>query len=100
MGAGNDTQVLAKMAELLGWDITVVDGRPTHAKPERFVSSCQVLVSKPEAILENLIIDDQTAFVLVTHNYNYDLAVLKCLLNYQEIPYVGILGPKKIYSNA
>lgn len=95
VGAGNDTQVLAQMAQLLGWNITVVDGRPTHAKAERFVSSCQILVSKPEAILENLIIDDQTAFVLVTHNYNYDLSVLKCLLDEEEVPYIGILGPKK-----
>ncbi|MEP5611152.1 MAG: XdhC/CoxI family protein [Cyclobacteriaceae bacterium] len=95
VGAGNDVQGLAKMAETLGWNIYVVDGRPTHAKEERFVPSCQVIVSKPEVILENITIDDQTAFVLLTHNYNYDLAVLKCLLDYNEVPYIGILGPKK-----
>jgi len=95
VGAGNDVQGLAKMAETLGWNIFVVDGRPTHAKQERFVPSCQVVVSKPETILENIPIDDQTAFVLLTHNYNYDLAVLKCLLDYKEVPYIGILGPKK-----
>ncbi len=95
VGAGNDVQGLAKMAETLGWNIYVVDGRPTHAKKERFVSSCQVIVSKPEAVLENIPIDEQTAFVLLTHNYNYDLAVLKCLLDYEQIPYIGILGPRK-----
>lgn len=98
VGAGNDTQILAQMAQLLGWDITVVDGRPTHAKPERFVSSCQVLVTKPEAILENLSIDKQTAFLLMTHNYQYDLAVLKCLITNEEIPYIGILGPQKKFA--
>lgn len=98
VGAGNDTQVLAQMAELLGWSITVVDGRPTHARSDRFVSSCQVLVAKPEELLENVMIDEQTAFVLVTHNYNYDLAVLKSLLSYSEIPYIGILGPKKKFT--
>lgn len=95
VGAGNDVQGLAKMAETLGWNIYVVDGRPTHAKQDRFAPSCQVIVAKPEAILENIPIDDQTAFVLLTHNYNYDLAVLKCLLDYYEVPYIGILGPKK-----
>ncbi len=95
VGAGNDVQGLAKMAETLGWNIYVVDGRPTHAKKERFVSSCQVIVSKPESVLENIPIDDQTAFVLLTHNYNYDLAVLQCLLDRDQIPYIGILGPKK-----
>lgn len=98
VGAGNDVQGLAQMAETLGWNIYVVDGRPTHAKKERFVSSCQVIVSKPEAILENIPIDNQTAFVLLTHNYNYDLAVLRCLLQYPEIPYIGILGPKKKFN--
>ncbi len=98
VGAGNDVQGLAQIAETLGWNIYVVDGRPTHAKKERFVSSCQVIVSKPEEALQHIPIDDQTAFVLLTHNYNYDLAVLKCLLDHEQIPYIGILGPKKKFN--
>jgi xanthine/CO dehydrogenase XdhC/CoxF family maturation factor len=98
VGAGNDTQGLAQMAETLGWKIFVVDGRPTHAKNDRFVSSCQVIVSKPENVLENVSVDDHTVFVLLTHNYQYDLAVLQVLLGYNEIPYIGILGPKKKFN--
>lgn len=95
VGAGNDTQGLAQMAETLGWNIYVVDGRPTHAKDSRFVSSCQIIVSKPESALDKISIDPQTVFVLMTHNYNYDLAVLKRLLQDDQTPYIGILGPKK-----
>ncbi len=94
VGAGNDAQLLAQMADILGWDVTVTDGRDTHANKERF-SACSVLVSRPEQVLENLETNDQTAFVLMTHNYNYDLAVLKTLLEINDIPYIGILGPKK-----
>lgn len=97
VGAGNDAQILAKMADMLGWEIIVTDGRPSHANEERFASSCQVIVSKPEQVLENVKLSDQTAFVLMTHNYNYDLAVLKILLAQKEIPYIGILGPRKKY---
>lgn len=97
VGAGNDAQVLSEMAELLGWNVTITDGRPTHANPDRFSSSCQVIVSKPERILEHVTIDEQTVFVLLTHNYNYDLDVLKLLLDKPEIPYIGILGPNKKY---
>lgn len=97
VGAGNDAQILAQMAELLGWEIVVTDGRPTHANSERFVSSCQVIVSKPEKVLEKVEIDDRTAFVLMTHNYNYDLAVLKLLIDQDALKYVGVLGPKKKY---
>lgn len=98
VGAGNDAQVLSQMAALLGWKITITDGRPTHANTTRFVSSCQIIVSKPESILDNLQPDNRTAFVLMTHNYHYDLAVLKLLLPKMEIPYIGVLGPKVKFS--
>jgi xanthine dehydrogenase accessory factor len=94
VGAGNDSQVLSKMAEVLGWNIIVADGRSTHANKQRF-NSCQVIVTNPEEILENIRINETTAFVLMSHNYNYDLAVLKLLLNVEKIPYIGILGPNK-----
>lgn len=97
VGAGNDAQILALQAELLGWKVTVTDGRPTHANKDRFASSCQVIVSKPEETLENIEIDERSCFVLMSHNYNYDLAVLKLLLSEDKIPYIGILGPLKKY---
>ncbi len=97
VGAGNDAQILAQMAGSLGWKIVITDGRPTHASSDRFESSCQVIVSKPEEILNEVEIADQTVFVLMTHNYRYDLAVLKILFDKSEIPYIGILGPKKKY---
>ena len=97
VGAGNDAQVLAQMAEVLGWNIIITDGRPTHANLDRFSSSCQVIVAHPESILDEVDVTDRTAFVLMTHNYRYDLAVLKGLLDQPQVPYIGILGPKKKY---
>jgi len=97
VGAGNDAQILSQQAELLGWDVIITDGRSTHANKERFASSCQVIVSKPEQTLENIDIDHRSCFVLLSHNYNYDLAVLKLLLAEDKIPYIGILGPFKKY---
>lgn len=94
VGAGNDAIPLMQMGDVLGWDVRVVDGRNTHARPERFASACQVLVSKPEKVLEHIPIDDQTVFVLMTHNYNYDLAMLRSLLD-KKVRYIGMLGPKK-----
>lgn len=94
VGAGNDAIPMTQIAEVLGWDVRVVDGRGTYAKPERFVSACQVLVSKPEKVLEQIPFDPQTVFVMMTHNYNYDLALLKALLQ-RKVMYIGMLGPKK-----
>lgn len=97
VGAGNDAQILAQQAELLGWKVIVTDGRPTHANKSRFLGSCQVIVTKPEATLENVRLDERTCFVLMSHNYNYDLSVLKLLLGKPELSYIGILGPLKKY---
>jgi xanthine/CO dehydrogenase XdhC/CoxF family maturation factor len=94
VGAGNDAIPMMQIADTLGWNVRVVDGRNTHAKPERFVSACQVLVSKPEQVLEQIPMDERTVFVMMTHNYNYDLAMLKALLH-SNTPYIGMLGPKK-----
>ena len=94
IGAGNDVIPVVDMADILGWETTVVDGRANYAKKERFISACQVLVSKPEQVLEQIEIDEHTVFVLMTHNYNYDMAMLKRLLQ-KNISYIGMLGPKK-----
>jgi xanthine dehydrogenase accessory factor len=94
IGAGNDVVPVVNMADILGWETTVVDGRANYAKQERFVSACQVLVAKPENVLEQITIDEHTVFLLMTHNYNYDMAMLRQLLG-KTVTYIGMLGPKK-----
>ena len=94
IGAGNDVIPLVDMADILGWETTVIDGRASYAKKERFASACQVLVSKPEQVLDQVEIDERTVFLLMTHNYNYDKAMLKQLLQ-KNVMYIGMLGPKK-----
>ncbi len=93
-GAGNDVQPLVEMTSLLGWQTIVVDGRGTHATPARFPKADKVLVAKPADVLSQISTDKQTVFLLLTHNYNYDLALLKALLD-KDCAYIGILGPKK-----
>ena len=85
---------MMQIASILGWEVKIVDGRNTHAKADRFISACQILVSKPAAVLEQIKIDSKTCFVLMTHNYNYDLQMMHALIE-TEINYIGLLGPKK-----
>jgi xanthine dehydrogenase accessory factor len=92
-GAGNDVQPLVKMADLLGWEVTLGDGRSTHSIAKRFPEAKKVLVAKPEQLVESIVIDSYTYFVLMTHNYKYDLEVLQLLLK-RGCGYIGILGPK------
>jgi xanthine dehydrogenase accessory factor len=94
LGAGNDVIPLVDMAGTMGWQTTVIDGRPHYSSGEKFISSCQVRTTKPEHLLQQISIDDQTAFVLMTHNYNYDMSMLRVLLK-ENVSYIGMLGPKK-----
>jgi xanthine dehydrogenase accessory factor len=93
-GAGNDVRPLVDMAAILGWETIVADGRKTHATRNRFTHAKEVLVIKPAELLQRIAADPFTVFALMTHNYNYDLEVLKGLLK-QSPAYLGILGPKK-----
>jgi xanthine dehydrogenase accessory factor len=94
IGAGNDAIPVAQMANLMGWQVTVADGRPAYATAARFPTANQVLVTKPDQVIEQITIDAQTVFVLMTHNYNYDLKVLRQLIT-QRVTYIGMLGPRK-----
>jgi len=93
-GAGNDAIPLVQFANVLGWQVTLVDGRANYAVPQRFPSVNKILIAKPEQVLPQLYFDDRTVVVLMTHNYNYDMAMLQQLLPLQ-LPYVASLGPKK-----
>jgi xanthine/CO dehydrogenase XdhC/CoxF family maturation factor len=94
VGAGNDAQPLMSMAYLLGWNIVVIDGRPAYITTQRFAKAGKTALSKSTEILQAFVVDEQTAVVLMTHNYNYDIEALEQLL-YTDCNYVGVLGPKK-----
>lgn len=94
VGAGNDAIPLTAMANMLGWETIVADGRDTHATRQRFPNAKEVIVAKPEALESSIQLDEHCCVLLMTHNYNYDLAVLRWLLQ-KNCFYIGTLGPKK-----
>lgn len=93
-GAGNDVQPLIELTDILGWESVVADGRPAQATVQRFPKATKVMVAKAQEVLSKISFDEQTAFLLMTHNYNYDLAMLGELIT-KEVSYIGILGARK-----
>ena len=94
VGAGNDAQPIAELTYLLGWDVVLVDGRPAYATSNRFPKVGRICMVKPAEVLSAVDIDEQTAVVLMTHNYNYDMAALEQLIA-TNCRFIGLLGPKK-----
>lgn len=93
-GAGNDVVPLVEMASILGWKCTVIHGKTNNQGEQKLNGSCRVMVSKADVILNELPIDDRTVFLLMSHNYIYDMNVLMELMK-RKVFYVGMLGPKK-----
>jgi xanthine/CO dehydrogenase XdhC/CoxF family maturation factor len=95
VGAGNDAEPVVSMASILGWQVTLIaDGRDKNTKAGRFAGTCQLMVSKPEDVLKNITLDHNTFFLVMTHNFNYDKAMLRELLP-KKVRYIGVLGPAK-----
>lgn len=94
VGAGNDAIPVVQMASILGWDTTLIDGRSNYARPERFPLANRMILAKPGNALDSILIDEQTVFILMTHNYIYDKVVLTQLLQ-RNVVYAGMLGPRK-----
>lgn len=92
-GAGNDAQPLVEMAARLGWRAMITDGRPGLAVSHRFPDSETVQVVRLDDLHQH--INQRGYAVLMSHNYYYDLAVLRQLAKHAEVSYIGILGPRK-----
>ncbi|QDK83553.1 XdhC family protein [Spirosoma sp. KCTC 42546] len=93
-GAGYDVIPVAKLARELGWQVTVTDDCIAHLSPKRFPVATCVLYAGREVVIDQLTITNRTAAVLMSHNFNYDKAVLEKLLT-TDVPYIGMLGPRK-----
>jgi xanthine dehydrogenase accessory factor len=93
-GAGNDAVPMIDLAINLGWEVVLADGRPAYATKQRFPKAKRIIVCKGPDVSRQVSVDEQTVFLLMTHNYNYDLDVLRTIIRL-DLPYIGVLGPKK-----
>jgi xanthine dehydrogenase accessory factor len=92
LGAGDDVRPLVRMASLLGWTVTVVDGRKQLAQAERFPEAQRVLAVPAGMILE-IGINTDVAVVLMTHSYEQDRDWLAAVLPVAP-RYLSALGAK------
>jgi xanthine dehydrogenase accessory factor len=92
LGAGDDAKPLVSMAALLGWRVSVADGRAQLTRWERFPEADRVMtVSKGS--YETLGIRTNDAIVLMTHSYEQDRDLLAAVLPVRP-RYLGLLGAR------
>lgn len=92
-GAGADVSPLVTLATHLGWHVTVVDTHARLRSADRFSHADNVILCRPEDVAARVTLSDSSAVVLMTHNYQHDLEVLRAVRN-QPVRYLGCLGPR------
>jgi xanthine dehydrogenase accessory factor len=95
-GAVHISQVLAPIAKLLGYGVTIVDPRTAFASVERF-PDVRVIAEWPDQALPPLGIDRYTAFVALTHDPKIDDPALIHALS-RDCFYIGALGSRKTHA--
>lgn len=93
IGAEHDAVQLCQYAALTGWEVTIVAGVSESKSIDNFPGAKILIPTTPEN-LDISSVDNQTAIVLMTHNFAYDLRHLVALKE-SNPSYIGLLGPTK-----
>jgi xanthine dehydrogenase accessory factor len=94
VGAGEIGVALSRIAKTLDLRVIVVDGRDHLATSERFPDADEVRIGIPSELVASIRLTTHTAVVLVSHEYKYDLPILKSALA-SDAGYIGMLGGRK-----
>jgi xanthine/CO dehydrogenase XdhC/CoxF family maturation factor len=92
-GTEHDAVRLCELARFNGWEVTVISGPLESKTIDNFPGACAFYSVSPDA-LELKSIDDETAIVLMSHNFANDLKYLIELKDLRPV-YLGMLGPSK-----
>ncbi len=93
LGAEHDSVELCKLAHFSGWEVIIVCPISNPKTTNDFPGAKEVLALQPASI-KGLMVDEQTAVVLMSHNYATDLKNLLVIKD-QSPFYIGVLGAKK-----
>lgn len=96
IGAVHISQALTPMAELAGFDVTVIDPRTAFATEDRFPGGA-LYAEWPEDVLKDRPLDPFTAVAAVTHDPKIDDTPLIEALR-TGCFYVGALGSRKTHA--
>jgi len=92
-GAEHDAVQLCKLGHYNGWEVTIISGPLESKTIENFPGATAFYSVSPDSLELNSI-DEETAIVIMSHNFANDL---KYLLELKETKpaYLGLLGPSK-----
>ncbi len=93
-GAGHVAHYLYQVAQVAGFEITVVDDRDSYASRERFPQAREVIADDIDAVLAKLQPSPSSFLVIVTRGHRDDMRVLQWAVG-TPARYIGMIGSKR-----
>lgn len=93
-GAGHIGKALAYMADLLDFEVTIIDDRPEYANRENIPSADNIIVKPIGKAMKDVPKTNHTYIVIVTRGHRDDSDALRACIH-SEVPYIGMIGSKK-----
>lgn len=93
-GAGFDVVPISEMAKVLGWKVFVYDNCVAHLAPKRIPKANSLNFIDFCSLPKNFSPGRFSAALVMSHSYKFDANALQFLLD-KNIPYVGLMGPRK-----
>jgi xanthine dehydrogenase accessory factor len=82
------------MANLLGYQVTVVDDRPAFANRSRFPNAKEVICNDFGRAVQQLAVSPKTFVVIVTRGHRHDKLCLQGLIT-RPTAYIGMIGSRR-----
>lgn len=93
-GAGHVAQTVIVLAQMVDFHITVIEDRPDYAEEASRAGADTVLVEGFEQALAKIPGGDNTYFVVLTREHQYDERCLRAILQ-KEFAYAGVMGSRR-----
>jgi xanthine dehydrogenase accessory factor len=93
-GGGHISKSLAKIANIAGFGVSVIDDREAFANKDRFPDAQSVYADEYENVFPQLNVTDTSYIVIVTRGHRDDMRVLKWAVGTQA-RYVAMIGSKR-----
>ena len=92
LGAGLDAEPVTRLADELGWRVTVVDHRPAYIESGNFDLAEKVICCPAEEMSDHVDLPKFDATIVMSHHLVSDKIYLAQLSD-SDIRYIGLLGP-------
>jgi xanthine dehydrogenase accessory factor len=93
-GGGHISKSLAKVLDLAGFRVSVVDNREAYANRERFPEAAEVYAEEYEDVYPKLNVNESTYIVIVTRGHRDDMRVLKWAVA-TRARYISMIGSRR-----